>query len=59
MSGKVFARYEPRWSPIREIVAAAVTYSQLRCSQRAALSHDSSFPQICRDSIDDLNYLKQ
>jgi len=36
---KVFAHYEPEWSPIQELVAAAVTYSQSCCvtdsSQRA------------------------
>jgi len=30
MCGKVFAHYEPGWSPIREFVAAALAYSQSR-----------------------------
>jgi len=42
MCGKVLAHYEPGWSPIWELVAAAVTYSQSRHvidgSQRATPS---------------------
>jgi len=29
--GSLRTIYEPEWSPIRELVAAAVTYSQSRC----------------------------
>jgi len=30
MCGKVFAHYEPRWSPIRELAAAVVVYFEPR-----------------------------
>jgi len=44
MGGKLFAHYEPAWSPIRDLVTAAIPYSQSRCvtiitSQRAKPSH--------------------
>jgi len=46
MYGKVFAQYEPECSPIRELVAAAVAYSQSRSvtdfSHCAAPSHVGS-----------------
>jgi len=40
--------YEPGWSPIRELVAAGVTYSQSHYAignrKRAALSHSKILP---------------
>jgi len=51
MCDNVFANYEPGWSPIRELVAMAVTYSQSRCmtdcSQRAA-PHQATSHCCCR-----------